>query len=1695
MRKLYSNILWGCILLIMVLLVGCNKEDAPFINELTCQISFENTDEEPVILKKGEKLSYFEPVKLDYQFEGWYIDENCTIPFQFDLAIHASITLFAKWTYVPPVVITPQVIEVTDFSELLCIKEVKELIEKRVNHMVTFNYYKITGQIIDIKDAENGMFTILFNEEEIIIRGIDQNLTALNVKIGDFIVLTSLFTYLDGLSMLHAQVEKVNYINHYVNVDIGDEILQYDLQSYDTLENIPIPNKDGYIFCGWYYDSDFKNPINNDVKFDSDIIIYAKFTEINYFFITYHISDEVVTTRYSEPVYLNFVDIPYKEEYQFIGWYRELEGINEIKGDVAIQEDMDIYAIFQPLFFCVTFHIDQYEIQEKYFNQLDISTIPNPEKEEYMFVGWYKDENFTIKVGLNEYIYDTCNLYAKFDKIPYYYVTIYWNDEKVSTNQWIEHVGIYTLDIPQKEGYEFMGWYFDKEYQNKIPTEYMFTSDITIYGYLREIKYYDISVYIDDWNTPYQTYHVQEQTTLLENDIIIPYKENYLFVGWFLDQACNDIFETTQQISEDLKLYAKFIYVETYYTITLIVDGSSSISNVVEGTKISQIPRPSIENYLFVGWYKDRNYLEKYEETDEILSDSVLYGYMHKIVFINIYTSILDEIVLLGNYPEGTTLFTILDTPYIPDYIFDGWYLDNLYTHPVDKTMQTGTNDITLFAKFIPISYYNIKTMILGEENVYNKVREGAMLSSIVSPPQLTDYVFEGWYLDEEYTMKVESTYIIQNNVILYAKLTKINYYTITIILDGIPTIYEKIKEGTLIQTIICTPEKEGYYFKGWYDSDEYQTKVDSNQPIQDDWIGYALFIEIPYYEIKLYVDGQCVDILSMKDQSLISTIAKPIKADDYYGNYTFVNWYSDETFETVVSQATKISSDMTLYAKFSMKRYYHVKYVVNDLENSVILLEPNHCISYISKPTAYSTDEYHYTFAYWSTDISGENRLSEDYVFTETDTVIYAYFSKIPYYIVTIQYLDNTMTQKVLEGASLSSIHVPNEDGYVYSGWYSDLQCMYPLDNLLVIDRDMTIYAKMKKYIQITIIANHESSTIRLLEEDVLSSVPIPDIVDFRFVDWFLDAEFTESMRLDSTYVFLEDVTIYAQLTPVLYYTVYVCLDSTTQYGLITFTKYRVKEETTIKEVLSKIDTPTVSGYEFDAYYTTKTFDTLIDENIKIMQNTYIYAHFYPKHDTSYTIKYWLETLNGYSIFQTLELKGTTGEDVYPEILEISTYQPPSTHPHGVIKGDGSLQIDVYYTRAKYTIQYWVDGKIMLESEPIKWGTKVTFISNARFEELVGDAFISGWYEDEAFTKPLSYEEMPIGGINVYGDVELIIPGTEGIVYALNDSEDGYIVVDYIGNESSVVIANGYEKLPVIGIAEAAFYNVSYITSITMSNHIVEIGDRAFYGCTNLETIVLSDAIECIGNQVFYHNYCLKELSLPKALIKLGYDNFKNLEQLEKITVSTNNTYFTTQDNVLFDKNMETLYCYASMKTNVMYTIPDSVKSICSYAFSSTKYLETLYTNIGLNRIQSMAIHDCKQLKTIFISKTIAYLEQSFLENLSQLENIIVDEENLHYTDENGVLYNKEKTILIIYPSHRSDTIFSIPDSVRSIGQKAFCNNQNLTSIYLPITISKASYLAFYNCPNLIITCAFSELPRKFHQIWYENIKELRFN
>ncbi|MEO1859954.1 MAG: leucine-rich repeat domain-containing protein [Verrucomicrobiales bacterium] len=74
-----------------------------------------------------------------------------------------------------------------------------------------------------------------------------------------------------------------------------------------------------------------------------------------------------------------------------------------------------------------------------------------------------------------------------------------------------------------------------------------------------------------------------------------------------------------------------------------------------------------------------------------------------------------------------------------------------------------------------------------------------------------------------------------------------------------------------------------------------------------------------------------------------------------------------------------------------------------------------------------------------------------------------------------------------------------------------------------------------------------------------------------------------------------------------------------------------------------------------------------------------------------------------------------------------------------------------------------------------------------------------------------------------------------------------------------------------------------------------------------------------------------------------------------------------------------------------------------------------------------------------------------------------------MNYTDMNGVLFNKEKTVLIAYPAGKTGTNYTIPDSVTSIGQSAFFQCTSLTSITIPDSVTSIGGNAFLGCSSLI--------------------------
>lgn len=111
---------------------------------------------------------------------------------------------------------------------------------------------------------------------------------------------------------------------------------------------------------------------------------------------------------------------------------------------------------------------------------------------------------------------------------------------------------------------------------------------------------------------------------------------------------------------------------------------------------------------------------------------------------------------------------------------------------------------------------------------------------------------------------------------------------------------------------------------------------------------------------------------------------------------------------------------------------------------------------------------------------------------------------------------------------------------------------------------------------------------------------------------------------------------------------------------------------------------------------------------------------------------------------------------------------------------------------------------------------------------------------------------------------------------------------------------------------------------------------------------------------------------------------------------------------------------------------------------------------------IANFAFVECTSVTEIIISAAISSIGLNAL-HCENIENIFVDEDNQNYSnDEHGVLFNKNKTLLISYPSGNTATVYSIPDSVETIGYAAFYGAVNLSIVEIPDSVTKFELGAF---------------------------------
>lgn len=221
--------------------------------------------------------------------------------------------------------------------------------------------------------------------------------------------------------------------------------------------------------------------------------------------------------------------------------------------------------------------------------------------------------------------------------------------------------------------------------------------------------------------------------------------------------------------------------------------------------------------------------------------------------------------------------------------------------------------------------------------------------------------------------------------------------------------------------------------------------------------------------------------------------------------------------------------------------------------------------------------------------------------------------------------------------------------------------------------------------------------------------------------------------------------------------------------------------------------------------------------------------------------------------------------------------------------------------------------------------------------------------------------------------------------------------------------------------------------------------GDYLFSDMKSLHTIKLPNSMEIMGQYLFVGCESLTSVTLPKSLKTLPDWTFSSCfnqnDNLTSILIDDSNPYYSSDGSALFDK----------YKTKMFF----AVKSLREYAIPSS-----------VSEIIQEAFYNCRHLKTLVLPLRLKSVNGYHFSNCDSLYSISVDEKNPYLCSDGSALYNKDKSELVfVYHTVRK---MSIPSSVTKIGDYAFYNCTNLTSIELPSGVTEIGDYAFYNCTNL---------------------------
>ncbi len=205
-----------------------------------------------------------------------------------------------------------------------------------------------------------------------------------------------------------------------------------------------------------------------------------------------------------------------------------------------------------------------------------------------------------------------------------------------------------------------------------------------------------------------------------------------------------------------------------------------------------------------------------------------------------------------------------------------------------------------------------------------------------------------------------------------------------------------------------------------------------------------------------------------------------------------------------------------------------------------------------------------------------------------------------------------------------------------------------------------------------------------------------------------------------------------------------------------------------------------------------------------------------------------------------------------------------------------------------------------------------------------------------------------------------------------------------------------------------------------------------------SLETVIITDT-EALGNEAFADYSGLKTVILPDDLVKIGDGAFYACSGLSEIT------------------------------------LPESLGSIGTGAFGGCSGLSNLVIPDNVKEIGGSAFLGCYKLKNVLFGISVKAIGNGAFAGCSSLESLTVSDGNEIFYSEGNCIISRKSLALVLGCKNSK-----IPSNIKSIGEGAFRNCTELSSVTIPSKVEKIGDYAFYKCSGLKTV----EIPKSVEEI-----------